>query len=115
MVVKDENINSENVVLTAEFNVRMVGEMQHLLPHVSCKVWDHVRGFQPLKTSQAPQTHFSNHDPVSLVRRSTFFKIKKCSDSRVSITCDSEVPSSHLISQVSNRAILKKSDNTRKT
>lgn len=38
MVVKDENINSENVVLTAEFNVRMVGEMQHLLPHVSCKV-----------------------------------------------------------------------------
>lgn len=45
MVVKDENINSENVVLTAEFNVRMVGEMQHLLPHVSCKVWDHVKVF----------------------------------------------------------------------
>ena len=45
MVVKDENINWENVVLTAEFNVRMVGEMQHLLPHVCCKVWDHVEVF----------------------------------------------------------------------
>lgn len=42
MVVKDENINWENVVLTAEFNVRMVEEMQHLLPHVSCKVLDYV-------------------------------------------------------------------------
>ena len=44
MVVKDENTSWENV-LTAEFNVRMVGEMQHLLPHVSCKVWDHVKVF----------------------------------------------------------------------
>ena len=57
MVVKDENTSWENV-LTAEFNVRMVGEMQHLLPHVSCKVWDHVRGFQPSKTSQAPPDSF---------------------------------------------------------
>lgn len=42
MVVKDEKINWENVVLTAEFNVRMVGEIQRLLPHVSCKVLDYV-------------------------------------------------------------------------
>ena len=73
MVVKDENINWENVVLIAEFNVRMVGEMQHLLPHVSCKVWDHVRGFQPLKTSRAPQTHFSNHDPCLSCEEINFF------------------------------------------
>lgn len=91
MVVKDENINSENVVLTAEFNVRMVGEMQHLLPHVSCKVWDHVEVFSLWKHLKHPKLIFPIMILVSLVRRSTFFKIKKCLDSRVSITCDSEV------------------------
>lgn len=43
MVVKEEKINWENVVLSAEFNVRMVGEIQRLLPHVSCKVLDCLR------------------------------------------------------------------------